>query len=139
MQQVHLASHSLHFCMKIDCFERKLSKQKMLTYTKSTVNTTIGSGKNKQFSSFSEGNPVNVLLTSRNCQKYFYQWYHINWRVHLALNENREVLVDEVSLNPYLVTLFSFCKVWQLQKWENVKQYNCLSCTKQKLAGLKTC
>ena len=30
-------------------------------------------------------------------------------------NENREVLVFEVSLNCYL---FSSCKVWQLQRWE---------------------
>ena len=38
----------------------------------------------------------------------------------LNRNENREVLVHEVSLNHYLETLFSSCKVWQLQRWENV-------------------
>ena len=36
-------------------------------------------------------------------------------------NKNREVLVNEVSLNRYLETLFSSCKVWQLQRWENLR------------------
>ena len=41
--------------------------------------------------------------------------------------------LKSTKLKNYPETLFSSCKVWQLQRWEN-----CLSCTKQKLAGLKT-
>ena len=73
-------------------------------------------------------------------------WYHTIWYIMISYNtirfdtiwydntiqynpnENREVVLYEVSLKCYLETLFSSCKVWQLQRWEN-----CRSCTKQKL------
>ena len=38
-----------------------------------TSNLTL---KRKQFSTPREGNPGKVLLTSRICLKYFYQWWH---------------------------------------------------------------
>ena len=60
------------------------------------------------------------------------------WKVTYSLNVDREVLFIEVSLKCYPEDIFSFCKVWQLQRWENFRLKNCLSCTKQKLAGLKT-
>ena len=46
-----------------------------------------------------------------------------SWSADFKPRVNREVLCIEVSL-------------WQLQRWEKTDSY--LSCTKQKLAGLKT-
>ena len=56
-----------------------------------------------------------------------------------ALNVAVEVLFIEISLRCYPEDIFSSCKVWQLQRDEKISDIkNCLSCSKQKLAGLKT-
>ena len=46
----------------------------------------------------------------------YYQWDQSHFDVGFVPNENREVLVYEVSLNCYLESLFSYCKVqWSIE------------------------
>ena len=63
--------------------------------------------------------------------------FHCNLYLRAHPRVNREVLFIEVSLKCYPEDIFSSCKVWQLQRWENFRHIKLLQLLKAKTCWTK--